>query len=85
MLGKSYIIQHCVAFLKKKTKEEAYRIYVTDALMVIAENTSRFNGGREMTMRYADLISEEKPEERTEADIINGIKEKMRKMGNGSV
>lgn len=58
---------------------------MTDALKVIAENTARFNGGREMSVRFADLINNEEPDERTEADIVNGIREKLRNLDNGSV
>lgn len=74
------MIQHCVAFLKNKAYEKAYRIYVTDALKAIADNTANYNGGSTLSMRYADIISEEKPDERTEEEIINDIKGKLRKM-----
>ena len=78
ILGKSYIIQHCVAFLKNRAILRAYQTYVTDALKVIAENTAGTGKAHTLNMRFADLISEEKPEERTEQDIINSIKEKLR-------
>ena len=78
IFGKSYIIQHCVAFLKNRAIHKAYQMYVTDALKVIAENTSRMGGGATLNMRFADIVSDEKPDERTEEDIINSIKEKLR-------
>lgn len=85
ILGRSYIIQHCVASLKNKGYEKAYKIYVTDALKAITENTAKAsaNGGMTLSMRYADLISEEKPDERTEEDIINNLKAKMLRNKNG--
>ena len=78
ILGKGYIIQHCVAFLKNKAVYKAYQICVTDALKVIAENTAHANGGLTLNMRFADVISDEQPEERTEEEIINNLKEKLR-------
>ena len=77
VLGKSYIIQHCVAFLKTRSEEKAFRIYVTDGLKVIAENLANYYGGSVLNMRYSDVISTEKPDDRTEEDIINNLKAKM--------
>ena len=50
---------------------------MTDALKAIAENTAKMNGGVTMNMRYADVISDQKPDDRTEEDIINDLKAKM--------
>lgn len=73
------MIQHCVAFLKNRAYSRAYQMYITDALKVIAENTAHFvTGGQVLNIRYADIVSEEKPEERTEEDIISNLKEKLR-------
>lgn len=82
IIGRGYIIQHCVASLTNKSKERAYRIYVTDALKVIADNTAHIRGGgTTITARFADIITPKKPEEeRTEEDIINGLKDKLRKI-----
>lgn len=77
ILGKSYIIQHCVAFLKNKSKEKAFQIYVTDSLKIIAETLAHHYGGSVLNMRYADIISDEEPENRTAEDIINNLKAKM--------
>lgn len=79
ILGKSYIIQHCVAFLKNRAISTAYQVYVTDALKAIVENTAGTGKAQTLSMRFADIISDEKPEERTEEDIINSIKDKLRK------
>ena len=46
LYGRGYVIDHCIAALLRKQKKEAketlFRMYVTDALKVIAENTSHF-------------------------------------------
>ena len=37
-------------------EEYAYKIYVTDALMAIADNISKISGGSIMKQRYADML-----------------------------
>ena len=86
--GKGYVIDHCVAFFRRKQEEKAYRIYVTDALKAIVSNTAGMVGGKAvtMTMRYEDLIDDKQPEKeekRTGAEIINDMKAKMRKLKGG--
>jgi metal-dependent amidase/aminoacylase/carboxypeptidase family protein len=78
ILGKNYIVQHCVVFLDNKAKEMAYQSYIADCLKAIADNTANMYGGTTIRLRYADLISNEKPETRTEEEVINDIKEKLR-------
>ena len=35
-------------------EERSYRAYITDALMIMTENTAKFIGGRHMTKRWAE-------------------------------
>lgn len=67
MFGKGYVIEHCISLFSKKQIEKAYRIYVTDCLKAIAENTTHlmsFEGvidvGSHMESRFADIIDFEK-------------------------
>jgi len=85
LMGKGYIIQHCVALTSKQTKEKIFQIYVTDALQAIVDNTARQYGGKVMNLRYADLITEQKTEKKqpTEDEIISGLKAKLRKNKHG--
>lgn len=55
-----------------------YRVYVTDALKMMTENTSRFAGGGYVKERYRDMVCPAKAETRTAADIINHIKAGLR-------
>lgn len=48
-------MEHCWERYYTQQEEEAYRIYVTDALKTITENTCRFNGGGTMSKRWYDL------------------------------
>ena len=59
-------------------REKAYRVYVTDCLRVLTENTAKYVQGNYVKMRYIEMI-EPKPEEtRTADEIINGIKKKLK-------
>lgn len=71
-------MEHCMShFLNMKKKEELI-VYITDALMIIAENTARFNGGRVMSRRY----HEEEVEEMDSEDVIKRMKNKLEEVGN---
>lgn len=73
------MIEHCVSAFLNQHDAKMYRFYVTDALKAIAENTMRFNGGREMTVRYADLVNreikktEEEEDDRSCSEIVDDI------------
>ena len=62
-----------MARLNEKAKTEAYRIYVTDALRVVAENTARFASGNYIKARYADMIEPKKQDNRTGDEIVEDI------------
>ena len=62
-----------MARLNERTKTEAYRIYVTDALRVVAENTARFASGNYIKARYADMIEPKKQDNRTGDEIVADI------------
>ncbi len=63
-------------------KEEVYRVYVTDCLKVIAENTAKFGGGNVLKSRYYDLIQpqKEKVPEKTSEEIISDIRKTLAKI-----
>lgn len=67
LLGTGYVVEYCVSRYKHKQEEKQYRVYITDALMVIANNTARAFGGSTVTMRYSDII---KPQDTRTGDDI---------------
>lgn len=69
---------------EQKTLEEAYRIYVTDCLKLTSENTARYAGGSNVSVRYYDLIKKPVVETRTSEEIIGGIKAKLKAMGDNT-
>lgn len=65
--GKGYVNELCISLFEKYQEEKSYRIYITDCLQTIAENTTHIMGmngvvdyGRKMTMRWLDLIEPKK-------------------------
>lgn len=89
MFGRRYVIEHCVSRLKKISEEEAYKVYITDALKALSENTGRLvKEGVAMTSRFIDLIADNKSAEDPDVDdnekareIISNIRKKLKKLG----
>lgn len=59
-MGRGYVIEHCISTFNEKKKreveEKSYRAYITDTLMMIAENTTHFMGRTEM-LDYGKYIN----------------------------
>ena len=87
MFGRRYVIEHCVSQLKKISENEALRVYVTDALKAIADNTGQLARGKGviMTKRFSDFISHEDNEDLDEEikaeEIKSHMKEVLGKLG----
>lgn len=82
MFGREYVVDHCVLTYKQKIRKEAFEVYVTDALHILAESVSKIRGGRYLPTRFKDLFDvtpKEEGEERTAEDIINRIKQGLSK------
>lgn len=73
-------MRYCFARYRKEQLDKTYRIYITDALKVITENASRFNGGNYMKIRFADIVNPKPEETRTADEIITNITDKLRKL-----
>ena len=54
-------------------RDTAYRVYVTDFLILIAENTANFSRGRYVKARYCDIIHPAKVDTRTGDEIVEDI------------
>lgn len=84
MLGRHYIIEHCITYCREKYQGDAYRFYITDSLRAIANNTSHLReGGMEIKLRFCELVEEteaddEKPQV-TGEQVVNHYKEKLRR------
>ena len=80
IVGIGYVIEHYIAFFQKEQREKAFKIYVSDALRILTENTAKQVGGSYLTARYVDLIEPKKEEIRTANEIIVDLKEKLRRL-----
>lgn len=60
----------------QNAEEKAYRIYATDCLRMISENTAKPSGVY-MKARYIDIIKPKKEETRTANEIIDHIKKRL--------
>ena len=73
------MIEHCISSLKLYKEEKSFKVYVTDALMAIADNTTHLVGaqgvvdyGKTINQRWIDLLNPppEVPEDNRPSDEI---------------
>lgn len=62
-------------------KDDVYKMYITDAIKILCENSAKMSGGAYIKARYVDLIAEKKDDPRTSEEIISGISERLAKIG----
>ena len=75
--GRGYVMDYCMALFRRQNREMAFKVYVTDALKAIAENTAKFVGGNYMKHRFYDFF--ETPEPPQSADAVKKqIKNKLK-------
>lgn len=85
------MIEHCVSSLKSNNEDKSFKIYLTDALMAIADNTTHLVGaggvvdyGRTIKTRWIDLIESppevpnEPEDDRPSEEIASDIWERIR-------
>lgn len=88
LFGRGYVIEHCVSAFVKMQEDKAFRVYVTDALKAIADNTARQVKGATLSKRFVDLITPEPSaeeiadNEQRAQETISGIRRKIKEMGN---
>lgn len=73
MFGTDYIAQHVLQAYQQEQKEFAYRVYVSDALKIITENTAKYAGGSHLTKRWVDIVTEKPEDTRTGAEIARDV------------
>ena len=83
------MIDHCIAALNAELEEKYYRVYVTDALKAIVDNSARYlipgvgevDCGTHLTVRWQDMITPQEEVEddpRTCQEIATGIWDRIR-------
>ncbi len=66
-------MRYAVARFEEHQRDTAYRIYVTEALRMTAENTAKFSGGIYPSLSYLDCIRQKEEDTRTGAEIAADI------------
>jgi len=74
LYGRGYVIDHCIASMRTRYKEKAYKTYITDVLKLITEMYSTAHGGNLTLPRYVDIEKPQEDEE-DEATAIEKAKE----------
>lgn len=74
-------MRYCLARYEEIQLDKAYRVYVTDALRVLTENTAKISGGGYIQHRYVELIEPRKEETRSGDEIIEHMKNVLGKLG----
>ena len=73
-------LRYVYARYEERQREEAYRICVTDSLRILTENTAEIVGGKMFTVRYFDLTHPRKEETRTAGEVIEHIRNGLRRL-----
>lgn len=76
LLGNGYVIEHCIAVFQKAEQEKLYRIYTTDCLKLISENTAGFVNGKAMSKRFYEIAYNDetsKQPEKSAEEIVEEV------------
>ncbi len=79
-------MDNCISVFHKEQKDKLYRIYVTDTLMMMTENTAKMSQqGSYLKERFINILeppSEDEivDEEKEAEEVISNIMEKLRKV-----
>ena len=66
-------MRYAMARYQSQQRDLAYRIYVSDCLRIISENTAKTGGGSYITAKFADIISPKPVDNRTGEEIAADI------------
>lgn len=67
-------MSYCSARYETALLDKAYRVYVTEALRMTAENAAKSVGGGYLSRSFKDVLDPPKPETRTAEEIVEHIK-----------
>ena len=66
-------MRYAMARFNQHQRDLAYRIYVSDCLRIISENTAKMGGGSYITAKLADIINPKPIDNRTGEEIAADI------------
>ena len=66
-------MRYAMARFNQHQRDLAYRIYVTDCLRIISENTAKTGGGSYITAKFSDIINPKPVDNRNGEEIAADI------------
>ena len=66
-------MRYAMSRYQSQVRDLAYRIYVSDCLRIISENTAKMAGGSYITAKFADIINPKPVDNRTGEEIAADI------------
>ena len=66
-------MRYAMARYQSQQRDLAYRIYVSDCLRIISENTAKMGGGSYITAKFVDIINPKPIDNRTGEEITADI------------
>lgn len=66
-------MRYAIARYQSQQRDLAYRIYVSDCLRIISENTAEMVGGSYITAKFSDIINPKRGDNRTGEEIAADI------------
>ena len=66
-------MRYAIARYQSQQRDFAYRIYITDCLRIISENTAKMVCGSYITAKLSDIINPKPVEKRTGEEIAADI------------
>lgn len=66
-------MRYAMARYQSQQRDLAYRIYVTDCLRIISENTAKISNGSYITAKFADIINQKPVDKRNGEEIAADI------------
>ena len=73
LIGREYLIDHCISALRAYRRSEAFQEYVADSLMYLGEAVANALGGSYIPTRFGDLFDDAPKDERTADEIALDI------------
>ena len=63
----------CISLFQKEQEEKAVKIYFSECLRIITENTAKMGGGSYITAKFADIINPKPVDNRAGEEIAADI------------
>ena len=66
-------MRYAIARYQSHQRDLAYRIYVSDCLRIISENTAKMGGGSYISAKFIDIINPQPMDNRAGEEIVADI------------